>query len=73
MGGWRGPAGHHCPEERALSRADGSTVIAPRSGGKRFPFSSPSFCDRPCRDGQGGVRCGAVAGGYGGGVEVWRR
>lgn len=40
LGGWRGPAGHHCPEERVLSWADGSTVTAPHRGGKRFPFSS---------------------------------
>lgn len=67
-----GLAGHRCPEERALSWADGSTVTAPHRGGKRFPFSSFS-CYRPCRAGQGGVRCGAVAGGYGGGVGGRRR
>lgn len=42
-GGWREPAGHCCPEERALSWADGSTVTAPHRGGKRFPFSSLFF------------------------------
>lgn len=40
LGGWRGPAGHNCPEEKALSWADESTVTAPHRAGKRFPLSS---------------------------------
>lgn len=72
VGGWRGPAGHCCPEERALSWTDGSSVTAPHSGGKRFPFSSLLRWLGSCEAGKGWVRCGAVAGGHGGRVRVQR-
>lgn len=79
LGGWREPAGHHSPEERALSLADRSTLTAPHGGRKRFPFTSFFFffCDRPRRARQGWVRCRAVALGVrrrGKWLkEVWRR
>lgn len=68
-GGWRGPAEHHCPEEKALSWADGSTVTAPH-GVENSPPSHP-LLQQALRgqSGQGGVRCGPAA--LGGWIE-WR-
>lgn len=70
-GGWRGPAEHHCPEERALSWADGSTVTAPH-GVENSPPSHPLLQQAVWgQSGQGRVRCGPAAfGGAGGRMEV---
>lgn len=62
-----GPAGHSYTEKKVLSWVDRSTVNTPHRGAKWFPFSGVFFFifDGPCRDGQGGVRCGAVVDGWG--------
>lgn len=67
VGGRVGLLGTTYPEKKAPSWADRSTVTAPhrgRGGGGWFLFLGLFFfCNEPCGDGQGGVRCGAVAGG----------
>ena len=66
--------GHNCPEERALSWADGSTVTAPHGGGKRFLLSS-SFAAVPAGPGRAGSGVGQWpwASGVRWWEEVWER
>lgn len=67
-----GPAGHNCPEERALSWADGSTVTAPHRGRKRFPLTSPFCYTDPAGAGRARSGVGQERRGAGGGRRFGR-